>query len=110
MLCLGHRFAHHVPCQPDEAVMNTATHTEVVNRLRSVEGHVRGVLRMVEEDSPCIAILQQTQAIQGSLRQISLLILERHLDSCLREVWGETSNDAYQQMRDELLALFTQKA
>lgn len=69
-----------------------------------------GVLHMVEEQRPCLAILQQTQAIQGSLRQISLLLLAQHLDGCLRQVCRETDDEAYQQMRDELLALFTQKA
>lgn len=90
--------------------MDTATQSEVINRLKSVEGHVRGVLHMVDEDRPCMAILQQTQAIQGSLRQISLLLLAQHLDVCLREVWSEPRADAYQQVRDELLVLFTQKA
>ena len=90
--------------------METATQSEVVKRLKGVEGHVRGVLHMVEEGRPCTAILQQTQAIQGSLRQISLLLLAQHLDVCLREVGSESSDDAYQQVRDELLVLFTQKA
>ncbi len=90
--------------------MEPTTRSEVINRLKSVEGHVRGVLHMVEEQRPCLAILQQTQAIQGSLRQISLLLLAQHLDGCLRQAWRETNDEAYQQMRDELLALFTQKA
>ncbi|HXF61776.1 MAG TPA: metal-sensitive transcriptional regulator [Caldilineaceae bacterium] len=89
--------------------MDSATRTEVINRLKSVEGHVRGVRHMVEEQQPCMAILQQTQAIQGSLRQISLLLLEQHLNGCLRELWNETNDDVHRQMRDELLALFTQK-
>jgi DNA-binding FrmR family transcriptional regulator len=82
----------------------------VISRLKSVEGHVCGVLRMVEEDRPCLAILQQMQAIQGSLRQISILILEQYLDGCLREVWGSGSDGVHQQIREELLALFMQKA
>ena len=87
-----------------------AYQSEVINRLKSVEGHVRGVLHVVDQDRPCMAILQQTQAIQGSLRWIILLLLAQHLDVCLREMWREPSDDAYQQVRDEPLVLFTQKA
>lgn len=89
--------------------MEPATQGEVIQRLKGVEGHLRGVLHMVDEDRPCTAILQQLQAIQGSLRQISLLILAQHLDVCLTEVRREPKEDVYQQMRDELLALLIQK-
>lgn len=90
--------------------MEAQTQTEVINRLKSVEGHVRGVRHMVEENRPCLSVLQQIQALQGSLRQISVLLLAQHLNGCLREVRDEPRDDAYRQLRDELLALFAQKA
>jgi CsoR family transcriptional regulator, copper-sensing transcriptional repressor len=90
--------------------METEIQTEVISRLKSIEGHVRGVRHMVEENRPCLSVLQQTQAIQGSLRQISLLLAAQHLNGCLREVWDEPWDDTYRQLRDDLLALFAQKA
>lgn len=89
--------------------MEPATQGEVIHRLKGVEGHVRGVLHMVDEDRSYTEILQQMQAIQGSLRHISLLILAQHLDVCLAEVRSDAKNDLYQQVRNDLLALYIQK-
>ena len=48
-----------------------------------VEGHIRGVQRMVEEDSYCIDTIRQIHAIQSALNKISINILDNHLNSCL---------------------------
>ena len=56
---------------------------DLLNRLKTVEGHVRGVQRMVEEDTYCIDILKQTQAIQRALDKVNSLILTDHLNGCV---------------------------
>lgn len=56
---------------------------EILARLRSIEGHVRGVLRMVEEDAYCIDVLKQTRAVQRALDRVNVLLLERHLNHCV---------------------------
>ena len=56
---------------------------DLLNRLKTVEGHVRGVQRMVEEDAYCIDILKQTQAIQRALDKLNSLILTDHLNGCV---------------------------
>lgn len=85
------------------------TRSEVSRRLRCVEGHLRGVLRMVETDQPCMAILHQVQAVQGSLKQINTLLLDSHLEHCLRHVGSATSEESHQQLRVELVRLFSRK-
>ncbi len=55
----------------------------VVNRLRSVEGHIRGIERMVEEDAYCMDILKQIKAVQQALERVSALTLENHLNTCV---------------------------
>jgi DNA-binding FrmR family transcriptional regulator len=57
--------------------------TEVLSRLRNVEGHIRGVERMVEDGSYCIDVIRQIQAVQAALNKVSAKILENHLESCL---------------------------
>jgi DNA-binding FrmR family transcriptional regulator len=52
---------------------------EALRRLKSIEGHVRGVTRMVEEDQYCIDVIRQIRAIEGALEKLNLLILESHL-------------------------------
>jgi len=56
---------------------------DVINRLKSVEGHIRGIERMVEQDVYCIDIIRQVQAVQASLNKVSGIVLENHLNSCL---------------------------
>ena len=55
----------------------------VLNRLKSVEGHVRGVERMVEDGAYCIDVIRQIQAVQAALNKLSAMILENHLNTCL---------------------------
>lgn len=54
-----------------------------LRRLKTVEGHLRGVIRMVEEDSYCIDVIRQIQAIEAALSKVSSKILEDHLNSCV---------------------------
>jgi len=56
---------------------------EILARLKSIEGHVRGIQRMVEEDQYCIDIIKQTLAIQRALEKVNGLILENHLQTCV---------------------------
>ena len=57
--------------------------TEVLARLKNVEGHIRGIERMVEEDTYCIDIIRQLQAVQAALNKVSTMVLENHLNSCV---------------------------
>jgi CsoR family transcriptional regulator, copper-sensing transcriptional repressor len=54
-----------------------------IRRLKTVEGHLRGVIRMVEEDAYCIDVIRQIQAVEAALNKISSRILEDHLNSCV---------------------------
>ena len=61
----------------------TDTHDErILARLRSVEGHVRGVQRMVDEGAYCVDIVHQILAVQKALGKVSGLVLDRHLHHC----------------------------
>jgi DNA-binding FrmR family transcriptional regulator len=51
-------------------------------RLRSIEGHVRGVQRMVEEGVYCIDIIKQINAVQRAVDKVNLMLLEDHLQHC----------------------------
>jgi DNA-binding FrmR family transcriptional regulator len=56
---------------------------EVGKRLRNIEGHLKGVIRMVDEEAYCIDVIRQVQAIQASLVKVNNLILDHHLNSCV---------------------------
>jgi len=54
-----------------------------LRRLKTVEGHLRGIIRMVEEDAYCIDVIRQIQAVEAALNKVSSRILEDHLNSCV---------------------------
>ena len=61
-----------------------ADHKEAhLRRLRRVEGQVRGIARMVEEDKYCIDVLTQVSAVTGALQTLALALLEEHMGSCV---------------------------
>jgi CsoR family transcriptional regulator, copper-sensing transcriptional repressor len=68
---------------------------EVEKRLRRIEGQVRGLRRMVDEDRYCIDILEQVSAATRALQSVALQLLEDHLAHCVAEAvrsGGEEAN------------------
>lgn len=80
--------------------------TKVLARLRSIEGHVRGVARMVEEDGYCIDIIHQTQAIQNALDKVNEMILSDHLSGCVTTAIRSDDPLERERVIGELLDLF----
>ena len=58
-------------------------HLQTLGRLKTIEGHIRGIERMVDEGAYCIDVIRQIQAVQAALNKVSTSILEGHLNSCL---------------------------
>jgi CsoR family transcriptional regulator, copper-sensing transcriptional repressor len=63
--------------------MDDQTRQIVVQRLASAAGHVKGIERMVAEDTYCIDVIKQIQAVQAALNKVSSLILDNHLHTCV---------------------------
>lgn len=81
-------------------------HREDIRRLKTVEGHIRGILRMLEEDQYCIDIIRQIQAVQAALNKINTRILDQHLNTCLlNAVQGENPEER-QQALNEITEIF----
>jgi DNA-binding FrmR family transcriptional regulator len=74
------------------------------NRLRRIEGQVRGLQRMVDEDAYCIDILTQVAAVQTALEQVAVNVLDGHVRHCVADaVSGDNGSDADEKL-DELMA------
>lgn len=58
---------------------------QLVTRLNRIEGQVRGVKRMIEEDAYCDDVLNQISSIQSALYGVAKLLLEKHMKSCVRD-------------------------
>ena len=69
-------------------------HDDALHRLKNVEGHIRGIQKMIEEDKYCIDVIRQIHAAQAALNKVSTMILEGHLNSCLiSAVRGDDPDD-----------------
>lgn len=71
--------------------MQTLTKPKVMNRLNRIEGQVRGIARMVEDDRYCVDVLTQLQAVRAALLRVESEVLKDHLDHCV--MGAMTGND-----------------
>ncbi len=65
--------------------MDAKTRDQVIRRLRSIQGHVKGIEKMVEEDQYCVDVMRQIIATQAAMAKLNELILENHLNTCVIE-------------------------
>lgn len=77
-----------------------------LQRLARLEGQVRGVRRMIEEDRYCLDILNQTLAVRSALAQVELLLLQDHADDCVEEAIASNDVDEQRRKFQELVAVF----
>ena len=85
---------------------NDKRKVEIVRRLKSVEGHVRGIQRMVEEGQYCIDVINQTAAVHAALDKVNALILERHLQTCVTTAIQSDDQAERERVIGELLQVF----
>jgi DNA-binding FrmR family transcriptional regulator len=77
-----------------------------LKRLKTVEGHIRGIQRMMEDEAYCIDVIQQIQAVQAALNKISSNILEEHLNSCLITAVRGTDASERERVLREIVDVF----
>jgi len=79
---------------------------QLLTRLKTIEGHVRGVQRMVEADAYCIDVIKQTQAIQRALDKFNSLVLAEHLNGCVTTAIRGEEPQERERVVTELLQVF----
>ena len=67
---------------------------DYLKRLRRIEGQVRGIARMVEEDSYCIHVLTQLSAVTKAVQSVGIGLLEEHVNHCVMEAAAEGDPEA----------------
>lgn len=76
----------------------------LLHRLKIIQGHLNKVLSMVEDERYCLDIIQQSQAIENSLKKVDEILLENHLKTCVREaIAGKKGAD---EKVDEVIKVF----
>lgn len=82
-------------------------HKNNIQRLKTVEGHIRGIQRMLEQDQYCIDIIRQIQAVQSALNKVSARILEGHLNTCLMSAVQGEDPEERRRVLNEVTEVFT---
>lgn len=81
-----------------------------LRRLSRIEGQIRGIQRMVEEDRYCADILTQVSSAQEALRAVARALMRNHLSHCARQAIRSGSTEQRQAMYDELLEMIYKNA
>ena len=89
--------------------MNHPCHDSQVNRLRKIEGQVRGLQKMIEERRYCMDIVSQLRAVQGALKKVELGILETHLQHCVQDALNSRNSEDAEAKIQEILQLLQKK-
>lgn len=73
----------------------TRDKSTLVRRLARIEGQVRGITRMIEREEHCVDILQQTSALRAAVDSLAMLVLEDHVQGCVRTAAINGDADRY---------------
>jgi len=73
----------------------TRDRAQLIRRLSRIEGQVRGIGRMIEREEYCVDILQQTAALRAAIDAVSIMVLEDHVQGCVRTAAERGEADRY---------------
>ena len=90
------------PAAPHGYSSNRDAH---LRRLKRVEGQVRGIARMIEDDKYCIDVLTQISAVNSALRSVALNLRDEHLSHCVTRAVAEGGNDADDKLAEASAAI-----
>ena len=86
--------------------MDNESKQKIAKRLRSIEGHIRGIQRMVEEDKYCIDVIKQVLAVKSAMDKVSALVLKGHLENCVTTAIRSNKQIERERVIAELLEVF----
>jgi len=86
--------------------MDDKTRADSIHRLRSVAGHVNGIVRMLEDDRYCIDVIKQIQAAQTALSRVSEGILDSHLRTCVTTAIRHDDPGERERVLNEVVEVF----
>lgn len=78
----------------------------ILSRLKKIEGQIRGVQKMIEDDKYCIDIITQTSAVKSAISAAEDTMLESHLSHCLNK---ETNKNRLDEMQKEIIKVYKLK-
>jgi len=80
---------------------------DALRRLKNIEGQVRGLQKMVEEEKYCVDILTQISAARAALNQVGMIVLRRHVEHCVVDAVKNPDGAAGPRIIDELMSVIS---
>mgnify|MGYP000931481532 CR=1 FL=1 len=79
---------------------------ESIKRIKNIEGHMKGIARMLDQDAYCIDVIKQIQAVQAALAKLNLKILDNHLHSCVTEAIQGSDPSERERVLEEIMDIY----
>ena len=89
--------------------MSHPSHRDSLPRLRRIEGQVRGISRMIDEDRYCVDILTQLRAAQAALARVEQQVLRTHLEHCVEQALASGDAKEQRQKIEELMSVLDRR-
>ena len=83
--------------------------SDALRRLKNIEGQVRGIYRMVEEEKYCVDILTQVSAVRAALNKAGMTILRRHIEHCVADAIRSSDEMSSHRIIEELMQVLAKE-
>lgn len=80
--------------------MSHPHHPNIIKRLRRADGHLQGIVRMIEEGQPCVQLAQQLQAVESAIMNAKKALIHDHIDHCLNRTIGARGRKGNMALRE----------
>ncbi|HQS67895.1 MAG TPA: metal-sensing transcriptional repressor [Sulfuricurvum sp.] len=80
-----------------------SSHPDIINRLKRAEGHIKSIIKMLEENRGCLDVAQQLHAVEKSITNAKKTLVHDHIDHCLNHAINDNtidSNEALKEFKD----------
>jgi len=88
-------------------MMSPEQKSKAVTRLKRIEGQIRGIQKMIEEDRYCIDVLTQTASVVSALKGVEDLVMEQHLQTCVADAMRSEDHGKKQEKIDEVMTVLS---
>ncbi|PIE54477.1 MAG: CsoR family transcriptional regulator [Dethiosulfovibrio peptidovorans] len=79
-------------------------HKKIIDRISRIEGQIRAIKKLVEDDRDCMQVIKQVAAAQGALRSLGAVLLENHLKGCVTQAMAD--HQGHDALIDDVVDIF----
>jgi len=80
--------------------MHHHSHPDIIKRLKRAKGHLRKIIQMIEEDTPCVDVAQQMQAVYAAIGSAKQIFVHDHIEGCIEHTEHQTPAEVKKKMRE----------